>query len=174
MKLENRPQQFVDKWAAECSLRWFRAFQPEEALNCIRAAFTVGARPLQPQRSFGDGRQSTNKSFAISTRMRRRSSAPRHHISSGIVSCAHLATCTSEGAHVSGSHSAEALRASHLQSTYSKNGARKTWAMDMVCAAVSHRGGCASHAGGLMLLSRAWRDTLSLWMNPKCSCTSMV
>ena len=42
VKLENRPQQFVDKWSAECSLRWFRAFQPKEALNCIIAAFTVG------------------------------------------------------------------------------------------------------------------------------------
>ena len=42
VKLENRPQQFVDKWAAECSVRWFRAFQPKEGLNCILAAFTVG------------------------------------------------------------------------------------------------------------------------------------
>ena len=42
VKLEYRPQQFVDKSAAECSLRWFRAFQPKEALNCILAAFTVG------------------------------------------------------------------------------------------------------------------------------------
>ena len=42
VKLENRPQQFVNKWAAECSLRWFRAFQPKEALSCIIAAFTVG------------------------------------------------------------------------------------------------------------------------------------
>ena len=39
--LENRPQQFVDKWAAECSLRWFRAFPPKEALKSILAAFTV-------------------------------------------------------------------------------------------------------------------------------------
>ena len=99
VKLENRPQQFVDKWAAECSLPWFRAFQPKEALNCIIAASLLGptssaSAQFWRWRRF---RQSTNKSLAISTRMRRRSSAPRLHTSSGIVSCALLATCTSEG-----------------------------------------------------------------------------
>ena len=119
-------------------------------------------------------RKSTNKSLAISTRMRRRSSAPRLHISSGIVSCVLLATCASEGRTLQRISLCRGLPASHLQTTYSKNGARKTWAKDMVCAAVSHRGGCASHAGGLMLFSRTWRDALSMWMNPKCSKTSMI
>ena len=54
--------------------------------------------------------------------------------------------CTSEARTRQRISLCRGLRASHLQSTLTKNGARKTWAKDMVCAAVSHRGGCASNS----------------------------
>ena len=177
VKLENRPQQFVDKCAAECSVRWVRAFQPKEGLNCILAAFTVGPDLFSLSSVFGYG-----GAFGSAPTRALRILPECDGVPLPLDFILHRALCRvhfwppaiPRGAHVSGSHSAEALRASHLQSTYSKNGAWKTWAKHMVCAAVSHRGGCASHAGGLMLLSRTWRDTLSMWMNPKCSCTSMM
>ena len=69
VKLENRPQQFVDEWAAECSLRWFRAFQPNRGSALHSCCLHCWTRPLQPQRSFGDGEafgRVTNKGLAMS------------------------------------------------------------------------------------------------------------